>query len=105
MHPLRFILALSIVLWHCAFGVADNYETHPVLWSIRAITIFGGNQAFWLISGMLFYLSSYTKLTNDKRKATVFLKKRAVRIYPTGIVSVLISEILSLIIHFSESKL
>lgn len=101
LYILRFILAFSIVLWHCPFAIADNYETHPVLYSIRAITIFGGNQAFMMISGMMFYIAYYSKLTNNKTKPTDFLKKRAIRIYPVAIASVLVSYILSLIIHFS----
>ena len=101
LHFIRFILAFSIILWHFPFGTADNFETHPFLFSIRAITIYGGNQAFMLISGMMFYLAYYAKLTNDKMKATDFLKKRAIRIYPIVIASMLVTYILSLIIHFN----
>ncbi len=101
LHIIRFILALSIVLWHCPFNIADKLDTHPFLFSLRAMTIYGGNQAFLLISGMMFYLAYYSKLTSGKMKASEFLKKRAVKIYPVVIASVLVSYILSLIIHFN----
>lgn len=101
LHVLRFLLAFSIVLWHCPFAVADNLELHPILFSVRAITIYGGNQAFMLISGMMFYLAYYRRLASDELKTSDFLKKRAVRIYPAVIASVLVSYILSLIIHFN----
>lgn len=101
LHLIRFILALSIVLWHYPFNIANNYETHPFLFSLRAITIYGGNQAFLLISGMMFYIAYYSKLTTGEIKPADFLKKRAIRIYPIVVASVLISYILSLIIHFN----
>lgn len=98
---LRFILAFSIILWHCPFGLADDYEAHPVLWAIRVMTPYGGNQAFYLISGMLFYLVYYPKLTDNTIKPTYFLKKRAIRVYPAVLVTILVSYILSLVIHFN----
>lgn len=101
LYVLRFILAVSIVLWHCPFAVADKLELHPFLFSLRAMTMYGGNQAFMLISGMMFYLAYYHRLTSDELKTTVFLKKRATRIYPAVIVSILVSYILSLIIYFN----
>lgn len=101
LHVLRFILAISVVLWHFHFGVASDLAAHPVLYAIRVMTIYGGNQAFLLISGMMFYLAYYRKLTTEKLTAVGFLKKRAVRIYPTVILSVLVSYLLSVIIHFS----
>ena len=94
-------MAFSIILWHFAFGVAADYEKYPVLYSIRVITIYGGNQAFLLISGMMFYLAYYKKLTSDKMTPCQFIKKRAIRIYPLVIVSVLVSYILSLIARFT----
>lgn len=101
LHILRFVLAFSIILWHCPFNIANDYELHPVLFSIRALTMFGGNQAFMLISGMMFYLAYYSKLANGEMKPNHFLKKRAIRIYPVLIVAVLVSYILSLIIHYN----
>ena len=101
LHVLRFILAVSVVLWHYHFGVSLDPQAHPLLYGIRVMTIYGGNQAFLLISGMMFYLAYYRKLTTDKLSVTDFLKKRAVRIYPTVIISVLVSYLLAVIIHFS----
>lgn len=89
------------MLWHFAFGVSLNYDEYPLLYSIRVITIYGGNQCFLLISGMMFYLAYYKKLVNSKLKTSEFIKKRAIRIYPLVIVSILVSYILSVIIRFT----
>lgn len=72
-----------------------------MLWAIRFMTPYGGNQAFYLISGMLFYLVYYPKLTDNTIKPTYFLKKRAIRVYPAVLVTILVSYILSLVIHFN----
>ncbi len=97
LNLIRFVLALSIVFWH----LAGEDPTTPVINEFRKLTIYGGNQAFLLISGMLFALVYYPKLTSGATKPGKFLAKRALKFYPLVIVTVLFSYVFSLIARFT----
>ena len=104
LNPIKFILALSIILWHISFGFStyiDGDGSNNLLWGLRELTKFGGNQAFLLIAGMLFYIAYYEKLQEGTLSPKDFLIKRAKRIYPWVIVSVLIAYISALIAHYN----
>ncbi len=64
LNLVRLILALSIVLWHFPYGYSEYNGLFPDSFFAgwRDIVRYGGNQAFLVISGMLFYHSYYQRL-------------------------------------------
>ncbi len=64
LNLVRLILALSIVLWHFPYGYSEYNGLFPNSFFVgwRDIVRYGGNQAFLVISGMLFYHSYYQRL-------------------------------------------
>lgn len=78
----RFVFAFSIMLWHYPFFFFDGIDNYPFLVFLRNLTIAGGNQAFLLISGMMFYLAYYTKMVNNQLSIKNFLIGRLKKLYP-----------------------
>lgn len=104
LNLIRLILAISIVLWHLPFGYAEYNGIFPdsFFQGLRDIVRYGGNQAFLLISGMLFYHTYYNKLDiAGGVSIKVFLIKRCKRIYPTAIFTCLFSYLIAVIAHFT----
>ena len=85
LNVVRIVLAVSIVLLHCLgcqFGFVIS--EHRFLNLFRYLSVCGGIQVFFLISGMMFYLAYYKKLTDDTRQGEIkyFLKGRVIRFLP-----------------------
>ena len=65
---------------------------------------YGGNQAFLIISGMLFYYTYYKSLDQKGRGGVSikdFLWKRIKRIYPTAIITCLVCYLIAVVAHFT----
>lgn len=89
---LKLFLAVSIVFWHgvgCQFGF--DFTKYKFLEIYKYMTVCGGNQVFLLISGMMFYLCYYTKLSENKLSIKDFVIKRSIRIYPLATIGTLLA--------------
>lgn len=106
LNLVRLILALSIVLWHFPYGYSEYNGLFPDSFFAgwRDIVRYGGNQAFLVISGMLFYHSYYQRL-DQKGPGGVsiqnFLWKRIERIYPTAILTCLVCYLIAVVAHLT----
>ncbi len=69
LNLVRLILAISIVLWHFPYGYSEYNGLFPdsLFAGWRDIVRYGGNQAFLIISGMLFYYTYYKRLDQKGR--------------------------------------
>lgn len=102
LNLIRFVLAISIVLWHISFGFYEYNSkwSNNFIAGFRDITIYGGNQAFMLISGMVFYLAYYNRL-DESLSIKDFLIGRAKKLYPATILVCVLVYIMNLIAHFT----
>lgn len=92
LNVLRIMLAIGIVLWHYSYGFDSYIEgntANNIFAYLKQLTRYGGNQAFMLLAGMSFYIAYYKKLSSGELSMKDFAKKRAKRIYPFAILSVL----------------
>ncbi len=98
---IRIFLAISITFWHCVgcqFGF--NFENYRILEIWRYFTVCGGNQVFFLISGMTFFLAYYPKLSQQKLTIKKFLAKRAIKIYPLATAATLFAFLIAVLRTF-----
>ena len=92
LNIIRFLLAISITLWHdvgCQFGF--KIGDYGFLRIFKNLTICGGNQVFFLISGMMFFLVYYPLLNENKTTPKQFLLSRTIKIVPITTISTLIA--------------
>lgn len=93
LYIIKFILALAILLQHWRFSSIEMFG------NLYELVHLGANQCYMLISGMLFYLAYYEKLSNEDLSPLKFLIKRLFRIYILYVATILSSVLFDVIIN------
>ena len=90
LHPIRLLFAIGILFWHMG-------DTNPFVHYVGHFELIAGNTGFLFISGMMFYLAYYKKLTSGALSTPAFFKKRFLKFFPLVTITVLFRVVYDLI--------